>query len=85
MLPTDRTVADPGRLAEVVTLPARRTPPMMADRALEHQIVLRRQGSGIAVSCNCLRRPGGSFQPLEVREMWQGGQAAAVWRAHLTS
>ena len=56
---------------------------MYQDDSLPHQIriVCGRDG-GLAVSCNCMRT-GQGYEPLEVREQWEPGEAPAVWRAHL--
>jgi len=63
------------------TFPSKITP---TDPSLPHQIVLRfESGTGrILVSCNCLRARGGGHRPLDVRTVWQPGQAEQLWREH---
>ena len=56
---------------------------MYQDDSLPHQIrIVLAPGGGLSVSCNCLRT-GQGYEPLEVREQWEPGEAPAVWRAHL--
>ena len=54
------------------------------DPSLPHQIVIRKtqHGSGVAVSCNCLRNSGAA---IEIRARWTTAEAIAAWRAHLGS
>ena len=65
------------------TQPLTRTPPVMRDPALPHQIVITFTGHNmIAVSCNC-RRWGVGYSPLATRSRWDDGEAVAVWQAHM--
>ncbi len=70
--------------------PAHRTPPVMADPGLPHQIVIAMTTPGqvICVSCNCLGTHNANgtitYQPLDARTRWEPGEAAAAWRAHMT-
>ncbi len=70
--------------------PAHRTPPVMRDPRLPHQIVIASlpgDSHTIYVSCNCRRRPDSNppyYEPLAARRRWADGEAAAVWRAHMT-
>jgi hypothetical protein len=52
--------------------------PVLADRSLPHQIVLRcTRESLITVSCNCTHG-----KPIEARLAWGTGEARAAWRAY---
>src|SRR5437899_702063 len=65
----------------------RPAPVVLRDPLLPHQIVIStRWGPGrtwLYVSCNCLRIAGEVYEPLEVRELWEPGEAAKVWRKHM--
>ena len=57
---------------------------MYQDDSLPHQIRIDlAPGGGLAVSCNCLRT-GQGFEPLEVREQWEPGEALEAYWAHLS-
>jgi hypothetical protein len=61
----------------------------MRDPLLPHQIVIgvhwQLQGTRLYVSCNCRHTGGETYAPLEVRELWEPGDALAVWRRHMTA
>ena len=61
---------------------------VMRDPTLPHQIHIGTRwtlgGTLLYVSCNCRRIAGDAYEPLETRELWEPGDAAAVWRRHMT-
>jgi hypothetical protein len=61
---------------------------VMRDPTLPHQIVVGVQwqlgGTRLYVSCNCKRIAGEAYEPLDVRDLYEPGDALAVWRAHMT-
>lgn len=61
---------------------------VLEDPPLPHQVYLYFIGSGIAVSCNCMRGIDGSKRhrsPLEVRGKWETGEAYACWLGHMAA
>lgn len=58
----------------------------MRDDSLPHQIVIFLAENNLAVSCNCMRRPGGRHAaPFAARTRWEPREPIALWRAHMRS
>ena len=60
----------------------------MRDPLLPHQIVISHRGLTVEttllyVSCNCRRIAGEVYDPLDVRDLYEPGDALAVWQAHM--
>jgi hypothetical protein len=61
------------------------------DPSLRHQILmLPTPGGRLALTCNCKRFRGdgrslgnSSHEPIEVRALWEPGEAAARWEQHV--
>jgi hypothetical protein len=53
------------------------------NESLAHQIVVQVRSDMLAVSCNCLRYPSGSYAPIAERVCWQPDEAWSAWLAHL--
>ena len=57
------------------------------DPGLPHQLVMGVRwvlgGTHLYVSCNCLHQAGRVHEPLAMRQLWEPGEAAAVWRQHM--
>ena len=68
----------------ITTYPSQVT---LRDPTLPHQIVIgvkwHLKDSRLYVSCNCRRIAGEAYEPLQVRELWQPGEALTVWREHM--
>jgi hypothetical protein len=76
------------RIAAAAAAPFHRSPPVLADPSLPHQIVLRMDVGGIIVTCNCLRmrEPGGRgwcWRPLDTRSRWEAQEPIKLWKAHM--
>ncbi len=60
--------------------PPSRTPPVMRDPSLPHQIILGwiyGETRQMYVSCNCIQFP------LAIRTRWADGEPQAIWQAHM--
>jgi hypothetical protein len=61
----------------------------MRDPLLPHQIYVGKRWHPIRgtywlyVSCNCLHVAGDVYDPLDTRELYEPGEARAIWRAHM--
>jgi hypothetical protein len=63
---------------------------VLRDPSLPHQIVISNvpNRAELYVSCNCRQQPPGGrrsglYEPLEIRELWEPGEAQAVWDEHM--
>jgi hypothetical protein len=85
--PRESCAADP--IADLAAAVYRRSPPVLADPSLPHQVVLRQDANKILVSCNCLRERQPSqqgtpfYRPLGVQSRWEPQQPIGLWRAHM--
>jgi len=65
----------------ITTYPSQVT---LRDPTLPHQIVINVRwllgNTSLYVSCNCRRIAGETYEPLQVREVWEPGEALAVQR-----